>query len=155
MPFRRFPVQCSVTYNVEPFLNLPLAYFSGFWLLITLLMLSSGPAYGEWVSIGTVENGSTIYVVQDTIRRKGELVKLSVLADFANALTIEGIVNLSAISQEEHDCQDVRRRTVAITYFSGHMGSGKVNYSDSDEGKWIPVPLASPAQALLRIACVK
>jgi len=28
--FRRFPVQCAVTYNVGPFLKLPLAYFSGF-----------------------------------------------------------------------------------------------------------------------------
>ena len=46
-PYRRFPLQCSVTYNAGPFLKLPLAYFSGFWLLITLLVLSSGPAYGE------------------------------------------------------------------------------------------------------------
>ena len=28
-PFRRFPVQCFVTYNAGPFLTLPLAYFSG------------------------------------------------------------------------------------------------------------------------------
>ena len=92
---------------------------------------------------------------RDTIHRKGELVKLSVLADFATPLTIEGIVNLSAMSQEEHDCPQVRRRTVALTYFSGHMGSGKVNHSDSDEGKWGPVPLGSPAHALLKVACGK
>ena len=29
-PFRRFPVQCSVTYNAGPFLKLPLAYCSGY-----------------------------------------------------------------------------------------------------------------------------
>jgi hypothetical protein len=40
MPFsiRPFPVS---------FLKLPLAYISGFWLLITLLVLSSGPTYAE------------------------------------------------------------------------------------------------------------
>lgn len=27
-PYRRFPVQCSVTYNAGPFLKLPLASFS-------------------------------------------------------------------------------------------------------------------------------
>ncbi len=73
-------------------------------VLITLLLLSSVPAYGEWVAIGTVENGSTLYVDQDTIFRKGERVRLRVLADFATPLTIEGIVNLSAMSQEENDC---------------------------------------------------
>ena len=29
-PYRRFPLQCAVTYNAGPFLKLPLAYFSVF-----------------------------------------------------------------------------------------------------------------------------
>ena len=29
-PFRRFPVQCPVTYNAGPFIKMPLAHFSGF-----------------------------------------------------------------------------------------------------------------------------
>ena len=29
-PYRRFRVQCSVTYRGGPFLQLPLAYISGF-----------------------------------------------------------------------------------------------------------------------------
>ena len=37
-PFRRFPVQCAVTYNAGPFLKLLLAYFLGFGSLITLLV---------------------------------------------------------------------------------------------------------------------
>jgi hypothetical protein len=32
-PHRRFPVPCADTYHTSPFLPLPLAYFSGFWLL--------------------------------------------------------------------------------------------------------------------------
>jgi hypothetical protein len=31
--------------------KLPLAYFSGFWLLATLLFLSSVPAYAEWQAV--------------------------------------------------------------------------------------------------------
>ena len=45
--------------------------------LITLLVLSSGPAYAEWVA---VENNSlspglqTVYIDPDTIRLKGDVV---------------------------------------------------------------------------------
>ncbi|MEP6959282.1 MAG: hypothetical protein ABI980_11180 [Nitrospirota bacterium] len=48
--FRRFPVH-SVTYNAGPFVKLPLAYCAGFWLLIALLVLSSGPMSAEWVAV--------------------------------------------------------------------------------------------------------
>ena len=50
-PFRRVPLPCSVTYNAGPFHKQPLAYVSGFWLLITLLVLSSGPVSAEWVAL--------------------------------------------------------------------------------------------------------
>jgi len=61
-PYRRLPVHCSVTYNAGPFLKLPLAYLSGFWSLITLLVLSSGPAYAEWVAVAGKEKGSGVFV---------------------------------------------------------------------------------------------
>ncbi len=46
-----------------------------FSLLITLLLLSNGPAYAEWVAIGSSESlgGYTVYVDPDTIRRNGDL----------------------------------------------------------------------------------
>ena len=34
-PFRRFPVQCTVTYNAGPILKLPLAYISWFGSQVT------------------------------------------------------------------------------------------------------------------------
>ncbi len=43
-PYRRFPVQCAVTNNAGAFLKRPMAYLLGFWLLVTLKVLSSGPA---------------------------------------------------------------------------------------------------------------
>ena len=50
-PYRRFPTQCSVTCNASLFLKLPLSNLRGFWLLITLLVLSSGPTHAEWVPV--------------------------------------------------------------------------------------------------------
>jgi hypothetical protein len=71
-PSRRFPVHCAVTYNSGPFLTLPLACCLGFWLLITLLVLSSGPAYAEWeLLLNDTGVGGTVYVDTDTIRHKG------------------------------------------------------------------------------------
>ena len=50
-------------------------------LLITLLALSSGPAYAEWVKVN--ENDTfTVYVDPDTIRRKGDLVEMWTLYDY-------------------------------------------------------------------------
>ena|SRR2546430_7958131 len=94
-PYRCFPGQCAVTYHAGPFLKLPLAYFSGFWLLITLLVLSSAPAYAEWVAVGTTDDGMTTYADPDTISRKGDLVKMWALYDFKTIHTVEGKSYLS------------------------------------------------------------
>ena len=69
-----------------PYCRLPLPYLSGFWLLIILLVLNSGPAYAEWVSIGSTDDGMTAYGDPDTIcrkRRDGENVVIVRLSDHA------------------------------------------------------------------------
>ena len=81
-PFRRFPVHCAVTYHAGPFVKLFLDYLLGFWLLITLLLLSSGPVYAEWVAVEETPGLRTVYVDPDTIRREGNLVTLWLLMDF-------------------------------------------------------------------------
>ena len=50
-PYRRVPLPCFVTYNAGSLLTQPLACVLGFWSLITLLFLSSGPAYAGWVAV--------------------------------------------------------------------------------------------------------
>ena len=50
-PSRRLPLPGSVTHPAGSFRTLPLAYFSVFWSLITLLFLGSVPAYAEWVAV--------------------------------------------------------------------------------------------------------
>ena len=56
---------------IPPSHRLPLTSILGFWLLLTLLLLSSRPAYAEWVKMN--ENDTfTVCVDPDTIRRKGD-----------------------------------------------------------------------------------
>lgn len=44
-------------------------------LLIILLLLSSSPAYAEWVKVGE-DDSYTAYIDRDTIRHKGNRVKV-------------------------------------------------------------------------------
>jgi len=155
-PFHRVPVQCSVTCNAGPFLKLPLAYVLGFWLLITLLLLSSIPAYAEWVLVsGDDEAGLTVYVDPDTILRKGNLVKMWQLYDYKTVQAVAGDSLLSIQRQNEYDCTDERTRMLAFTWFSSNMGKGRVVYRTADEQQWEPVIPRSIDQALWKVACGK
>jgi len=155
-PFHRFPMPCSVTHNAGPFLTLPLAYLFGFWLLITLLLLSSPPAYAEWeLASGDDEAGLTVYVDRDSIRRKGNLAKMWQLFDYKTVQTVAGDSLLSIQRQNEYDCTEARTRMLAYTWFSSNMGRGRVVYTTADEQQWEPVVPRSINHALWKVACSK
>lgn len=134
---------------------LHLACCLSFGLLLTLLLLSIGPVYAEWVQIGISESGMTVYVDPDTIRRKGDLVKMWTLYDYKTIQTETGDPFLSSRGQHEYDCVEERVRVITFTTFSGNMGSGKAVFTKSDEGKWQPVPPRSIYQRQWKIACGK
>jgi len=122
-------------------------------LLITLMVLSHGPAYAEWESIGTTES-ETVYIDLDTIRRKGDRVKLWHLHDSKVVQTIGGSSVLSFKIQSEIDCPEERVRKLARLAYSGSMGGGKVVYKNTDEWKWEPIAPDSTDYYLSVVACV-
>ena len=128
-------------------------------LLIILLFLSSGPAYAEWVLVGSseVSGGYIVYADRDTIRRKGNLVKMWYLVDHKTVQTTSGGVSyLSSKILDEYDCAEERHRLLAFTDFSGNMASSNVIQSDSQDGsKWKPVEPKSTGHALWEVACGK
>ena len=155
-PYRRFPVQCSVRYHAVPSLTLPLAFVLGFGALITLLLLSSGPAYAEWVSIGANnQRGRTVYTDPDIIRLKGDVVTMWSLNDYRTRQTMGSTSYLSYKVETEYDCAEERIRTLASTFFSGNMGSGEVVYSISKEGQWQLLEPGSLGQSEWEVACDK
>ncbi len=102
-------------------------------LLLTLLALSTGPAYGEWVEVaGKVEEGLTVYLELDTISRSEDVVNLWELWDFKRTRTDPKPPHMSVKYQRQIDCTKKRGRVLALTAFSGNMGSGKEVYSYSD-----------------------
>jgi surface-adhesin protein E len=142
-------------FSIRSYRRVPLASILGFWLLITLLVLSSGPAGAEWVAIGSTDDGMTAYADPDTIRRKGEMVKMWSLFDFQIMQYVEGIPSLSKKGHSEYDCAEERLRLLALEEYSGNLGKGKVVYSDAIEQPWKPVVPRSVDQALWKLACDK
>jgi hypothetical protein len=125
-------------------------------LLMTLLVLSSGPAYAEWVAVGgNEEAGVTVYADPGTIRRKGNLVKVWHLNDFKTVQIAQGNSYLSIKAQHQYDCSRDRERILGTTKFSGNMGRGKVVYNDSREQKWKPVEAGTVSHDLGKLACSK
>lgn len=141
---------------MRSFRCLPLTYCSGFWSLIILLVLSSGPAYAEWVAVSVVDQaGITIYVDPGTIHPKGDGVEVLELIDYQSMQTVTGTSFLSARVQREYDCAGDRHRTLALTKLSGNMGTGEVILATSEHQKWEPVYPGSIAKRLWRFACNK
>lgn len=132
------------------------AYFSAFWSLIALMLLSSGPASAEWVAVGGNDQiGMTTYADSGTIRRKGDLVKMWQLNDFKTVQTVEGNSFLSTKKQREFNCAEERTRILAAIQFSGNMGTGEVVWRNANEQKWEPVVPESIGQTLWEFTCGK
>ncbi len=125
-------------------------------IALTLLVLSSGPAYAEWVKVSdSDETGKTVYVDSATIRRNSNLVKMWQFYDYKTVQTVGGNRFLTAKEQWEFDCAEERSRVVARKEFSGNMGSGTMVFTNSEVGKWIPVIPGSIGQTVWEVACGK
>lgn len=125
-------------------------------LLIILLFLSSSPAYAEWVKVGAADSYNyTAYIDPDTIRRKGNLVKVWKLRNHTTIQTIAGKSYLSSKAQTEYNCTEEQSRILVVYVYSGQMGNGAQVGYDTDPTKWRPVMQGSVDQAMWKVACGK
>ncbi len=123
--------------------------------LFILLLLSSGPAYAEWVVLpgGGDDAGLAVYLDPGTIRSKGGLVKMWSLYNYTTLQTNAPAPFSSYKVQNEYDCAEERSRTLVITFFSGQMGRGQPIHSDSAEDGWHPIAPESIGRSLWKRAC--
>jgi hypothetical protein len=124
-------------------------------LLITLLVLSSGPACAEWMSFGASDSGTTVYADPTTKSRDGDLVKMWVLFDFKTAQTKGDVSYLSAKAHMKYDCARQRFEGLTVMYVSGNMGSGTILDRSSGKGTWLRISPGSLDQSLWKLACGK
>jgi hypothetical protein len=145
-------------FSIRHLRRLPMTYVLGFASLITLLLLSSGPAYGEWVKVDTIVlSNATVYAEgPSTIHREGNLVKMWALFDYKTKRRLHGGPwVLSLKNQYEYECAEKRQRLLANMWFSGHMGSGEIVDRFEDARPWHPVLPEGPEDSLWRAACRK
>ena len=125
-------------------------------ILTMLLVVSGGPAYAEWVEVSANKVAGVIaYADPGTIRRKGDLVKMSSLFDLQTTQTSRGNSYLSIKAQQTYDCAEDRSRALVYTKFSGHMGHGAEVYAFAVKQQSKPVAPMSVGQELLKVACGK
>jgi len=135
------------------------AYFWGFWSLITLLVLSSAPAYAEWVKVDKDYFSPglwTIYIDPDTIRREGNLVTVWQLVDFKAMQGGRSPTRFfSTKTHKQFDCAEKRFRLLAFTEFTDGMGTGEPTGGYVDKDTWLLVEPESVSQALWEMMCGK
>jgi hypothetical protein len=107
------------------------------------------------MSLGESDAGTTVYADSATMRREGDLVKMSVLFDFKTIQTKADVSYLSAKAQMEYDCAEQRFEGLTVLYFSGNMGNGKLLDRSSGKGRWLRVSSGSLDHALWKLACGK
>ena len=106
-------------------------------------------AIGYSESVG----GYAVYVDPDTIRRKGDLVKMWALTDYTTMQTVAGLAFLSSKAQNEVDCAEERQHELVVTWFSGNMGNGNGVWNNFEETTWRPVAPESVGQGVWKFAC--
>ena len=121
-----------------------------------LAVMMSGSAAAEWVSLGTTDNGTTVYVDPATIRRSGDVVKISSLFDLKTAsVNPRGWNYTSQKSQQEYDCKQIRGRMLYYSQHAGNMGGGISVYVSANPDNWMPVVPGSEDRLLWERVCAK
>ncbi len=122
-------------------------------------MYVKGSASAEWVAVGNTDNG-TAYANLSNMQKRGNRVKMWSMMDFKTALEFNsGSYHMSTLSfkkLKEYDCKEKKSRKLSYSMFSGNMGGGEVNYSESvSDKKWEPVPTESIDEIQWEFACGK
>jgi|ERR1035437_932440 hypothetical protein len=123
-------------------------------ILIMILAIVSSNAAAEWVGVSYSGN-FTVYADPTTIRRAGNMVKMSILVDLKKAEYHGLMPFMSMIGKDEFDCKEDQSRRLASSLYSGKMGEGAVVSSSSDPINWEPVPPRTSVEALWKFACGK
>lgn len=122
-------------------------------LMLTLLLatMSSG-AIAEWTRVSS--NGkSDFYVDLQTVRKKGDKVKMWFLVDFKSIQETNFATYLSQVDQSEFDCAEEQFRMIVHTYYDSHMGNGNNVFTYESKDKGTPIPPSTPLKDLWEVAC--
>ena len=126
-------------------------------LIAVLLAVFSTGAMAEWTYLATREdNAFDVYIDKTTIRKRGNVAKMWELRDFKAPQKEASGSYLSSRMLEEYDCVEIRQRLLALTDFSGNMGSGQIIFNHQyDNNKWADIAPDTVNMELWKAACKK
>ena len=126
-------------------------------LIAVLLAVFSTGAMAEWTYLTSSEdNAYDIYIDKTTIRKRGNVAKMWELRDFKAPQKEASGSYLSSRMLEEYDCVEIRQRLLALTDFSGNMGSGQIIFNHQyDNNKWADIAPDTVIMELWKAACKK
>ena len=126
-------------------------------LIAALLAVFSTGAMAEWTYLTSSEdNAYDIYIDKTTIRKRGNVAKMWELMDFKAPQKEASGSYLSSRMLEEYDCVEIRQRLLALTDFSGNMGSGQIIFNHQyDDRKWAYIATGSIGMDKWKAACKK
>ncbi len=121
-------------------------------LTLLALLLVTGSAWAEWVSVGESESLRR-YIDTETIRKDGNLRRVWSIDNYKN-LDKDRVASLR--TRTEYDCQQERWRGLFMTAHLEPMAGGITLYETSGESlKWFDLPPGSMGETVLKIVCAK
>ena len=121
-------------------------------LLTAALALITHNAMADW-SAYSKSDVSTGYYDVATARKSGSKVKLWILYDQTKEDSILGKPYWSTKQRTEFDCKREQWRVLSLSFYSDHMGKGKVVISSSDKNKFQPVLPGTVIEHYYKLAC--
>jgi hypothetical protein len=123
-------------------------------LLIGLaLSVMATAAQAQWMVVGENTVGDKFYVDPTTKTRKGNIVRMWELADYAKPKVLQGKAYYSDRSYEQYDCEERTRQTLQSSVYAGKMATGEVVFSDNKPGNKFFSPPGTSGETILNFAC--
>ena len=121
---------------------------------LLMLALISTAAYGEWTKTG-IGVDSSIYVDKGTMKRSGDLIRITYLQNFSLGTTSDDgkMTYKSSRTVEEFNCKKGESRTASFEWFSDVMGGGKQVYRDVHTYPFEKVDEESLVGSVMRGVC--
>tara|TARA_B100001123_G_C14841155_1_gene840171 strand:- start:267 stop:638 length:372 start_codon:yes stop_codon:yes gene_type:complete len=119
-----------------------------------MFVFASPNVIAEWTAIqwSHEDGGLTLYVDYTTIRKEGDKVRMLSLVDF-EVVDNKEIDLFSSRAQNEYDCKTKKIRQLFYALYSGSMGKGKMEHSNSEYLKWLTIKPGSMEEAMWVAAC--
>ena len=122
--------------------------------LLLLLMISTNVS-AEWTMVDKSSNGdTTAYVDSETIKRKGNKVKMWSMYNFKTIQEVAGYRYLSSMTRYEYDCEEETRRQLDFYWYSGNMRQSEIVVSQTNiKDESTSVIPGSIDVSFLKVAC--